>query len=118
MNGTVSIDSQPGQGTTLCIKLPVENSEEYQETTDITEFKAQATNIENSATILLVEDNEQILKYLAGKLAEHFNIVTATHGEEALKLVGEYLPEIVISDIMMPGMDGLTLCRHIKENSL
>ena len=66
MNGTVSIDSQPGQGTTLCIKLPVENSEEYQETTDITEFKAQATNIENSATILLVEDNEQILKYLAG----------------------------------------------------
>ena len=118
MNGTVSIDSQPGQGTTLCIKLPVENSEEYQETTDITEFKAQATNIENSATILLVEDNEQILKYLAGKLAEHFNVVTATRGEEALKLVGEYLPEIVISDIMMPGMDGLTLCRHIKENSL
>ena len=41
MNGTVSIDSS-GQGTTLCIKLPVENSEEYRETTDITEFKAQA----------------------------------------------------------------------------
>ncbi len=51
-------------------------------------------------------------------MAEHFNVVTATHGEEALKLAGEYLPEIVISDIMMPGMDGLTLCRHIKENSL
>lgn len=117
MNGEVTLDSQPGQGTTFCIKLPLEKQAEHTEQI-ITELKTPATNVENSATILLVEDNEQILKYLSDKLADHFSVVTATNGEEALKCVDEYLPEIVISDIMMPGMDGLTLCRRIKENSL
>ncbi len=116
MNGTVSINSQPGQGTTLCIQIPVATSVEQPE--ESTEHIVSPTNVENRATILLVEDNEQILKYLSGKLAEHFNVITATCGEEALKCVSEYLPEIVVSDIMMAGMDGLTLCRQIKKNSL
>lgn len=118
MNGTVTIDSHSGQGTTLCIKLPVETSAGYAETSTTAELKIPTANTENSTTILLVEDNEQILKYLSGKLSGHFNVVTAINGEEALKCVGEYLPEIVISDIMMDGMDGLALCRKIKENSL
>lgn len=118
MNGTVSIQSQPGEGTTISVNLPIEKIEDQQHPTDIVEFKPQPTCTTNNATLLLVEDNEQILKYLGGKLAEHFHIVTATNGEEALKLTGKYLPEIIISDIIMPGMDGLTLCRHIKENPL
>lgn len=118
MNGAVTIDSHPGEGTTLCIKLPIETIAESTEQDTMTELKTLATNPDNSTTILLVEDNKQILKYLSGKLAEHFSVVTATNGDEALKCVGEYLPEIVISDIMMPGMNGLTLCRRIKENSL
>ena len=118
MDGTVSVCSRPGEGTTLCVKLPAEQAESRQSAADIPEPDPQANDTAGHATILLVEDNEQILNYLAGQLAGHFNIVTATNGEEALEQTERHLPEIIISDIIMPGMDGLELCRHIKENPL
>lgn len=118
MNGTVSIDSAPGAGTTLFISLPLAPMPAGIVAVD-SSHEVKVSNIDNNrATILLVEDNSQILNYLSVKLSEHFNVVTATNGEEALERIDEYLPEIVVSDIMMAGMDGLTLCRHIKSNSL
>ena len=75
MNGTVSLLTPTRTRHHTVHQTTVENSRKnIKETTDISEFKAQATNRENSATILLVEDNEQIYtKYLAGKSAEHFS---------------------------------------------
>ena len=118
MDGTVSVCSRPGEGTTLCVKLPAEQAGSRQPAADIPEPDPQTNDTAGHATILLVEDNEQILNYLAAQLAGHFNIVTATNGEEALEQTEHHLPEIIISDIIMPGMDGLELCRHIKENPL
>lgn len=69
-----------------------------------------------SAVILLVEDNEQMLKFVADKLRLTYGVETATNGKEALDVLANMNIDLVLSDIMMPEMDGLELCRHIKEN--
>lgn len=116
MKGEIELESHPSQGTTFYIKIPVE----ILETTSTSEIKTNIDTIspDNKATILLVEDNEEISKYLSNQLRQHFNTIIAYNGKEAFEYIDQYLPEIVISDIMMPQMNGLELCRKIKENPL
>lgn len=67
-------------------------------------------------TILLVDDNEDILEFLADELSEKYNLLTASNGEEALSLLSEEVVNLVVSDVMMPVMDGFEFCRIIKSN--
>ena len=69
-----------------------------------------------SAVILLVEDNEQMLQFVADKLRMFYAVETASNGKQALELLNEKNIDLVLSDIIMPEMDGLELCRNIKEN--
>ena len=69
-----------------------------------------------SAVILLVEDNEQMLNFVADKLRHTYAVETALNGREALEVLKQKNIDLVISDIMMPEMDGLELCRRIKED--
>ena len=69
-----------------------------------------------SAVILLVEDNEQMLNFVADKLRHTYAVETALNGREALEVLKEKNIDLVLSDIMMPEMDGLELCHHIKED--
>ncbi len=112
LNGYIELRSEPGKGTEIQVSLPVKvvRSEKIQE-------DASSALPEDIPTILITEDNEQMRKYLSEKLSAHFNVITASNGQQALDYIEEYLPEIIISDVMMPGMDGFSLCREIKENS-
>ena len=66
--------------------------------------------------VLLVEDSETQLKFLRDGLAQNgFEVETAMNGAEAYKKLFEYIPDIVVSDIMMPMIDGYQLCRMIKN---
>ena len=70
-----------------------------------------------AAKILLVEDSDTQLKFLRDGLKENgFEVETATNGGEAYKKIFEYVPDIVVSDIMMPVIDGYQLCRMIKNS--
>ncbi|MCD8302255.1 MAG: response regulator [Prevotellaceae bacterium] len=66
--------------------------------------------------ILLVEDDEEIRVYLRQQLSHDYYVSECTNGKEALEQIFRSIPDLVISDIMMPEMDGLTLCRRIKQN--
>ncbi|KYP15260.1 response regulator [Flavihumibacter sp. CACIAM 22H1] len=68
------------------------------------------------ATILLVDDNEDILQYLRHFLQKHFAISTAHTGKEALEKLQELEVQLIVSDVMMPEMDGFELCRTIKSS--
>lgn len=70
----------------------------------------------NDMTILLVEDNEELLYLMKNILSKYYNIVAAQDGEEALSVVKENEINLIISDIMMPKMDGLELCRLLKSD--
>lgn len=68
-------------------------------------------------TVLVVDDHPGTRGYLAFALRRHHNVIEAANGEEALALVREHLPDLVVSDIMMPVMDGQALCRAIKADA-
>jgi DNA-binding response OmpR family regulator len=66
-------------------------------------------------TILLVDDNEELLDFIAGDLSENYHVLKATDGLQALHLLKEEAIQLIISDVMMEGMDGFELCRNIKS---
>nr|WP_245562170.1 response regulator [Niabella aurantiaca] len=67
-------------------------------------------------TLLLVDDNEEILDFLKDDLEEKYIVLTATNGREALRQLEEHIIHLIICDIMMPGMDGLEFCDLVKSN--
>ncbi|TRW23282.1 response regulator [Flavobacterium zepuense] len=71
---------------------------------------------DNRKKIMIVEDEKEIHLFLNDLLSEKYKIITANNGVEALQLTEQQLPDIIISDVMMPLMDGVELCRNIKTN--
>ena len=76
----------------------------------------EETENKNKQTILLVDDNQEVLQYLEQQLSLDYVILKAFNGKEALTIIEESFPHIVVSDVMMPEMNGLELCKRIKEN--
>jgi signal transduction histidine kinase/CheY-like chemotaxis protein/AraC-like DNA-binding protein/ligand-binding sensor domain-containing protein len=74
------------------------------------------TGHKTDVTILLVEDNKELIELMRHILSTHYNIVTAKNGIEALNVVKDNKTDIIISDVLMPEMDGLELCREIKKD--
>lgn len=67
-------------------------------------------------SILIVEDNPELLRFLHDEFSRDYNTFTATNGVEALKVTSEYPIDIVVSDVMMPEMDGIELCERLKND--
>lgn len=116
LGGEITISSEVNSGTEINLSFPVNVSDSIK--VAVESISKNTGKTEENTTVLLVEDNEELRNYLRNKLSTYFSVIVAENGTEALKLVSEFLPEIIISDIMMPGIDGLELCRRIKENSL
>lgn len=66
--------------------------------------------------ILIIEDNDDIREYIATSFSSNYRIITAANGKEGVKQALKCIPDIIISDIMMPVMDGIELCKTIKED--
>jgi len=66
--------------------------------------------------ILLVDDNEEILDFITGNLAENYEIIKAFDGQQALDVLKEHTVQLIVSDVMMPVMDGFDLCEKIKSD--
>ena len=118
--GTVSVDSIVGKGTTFTVTLP----------TDLTvpsvTMKGQQSDNQQSLSdeetgqmnpnLLIVDDNDEFRQFLCDELSGQYNTLQAADGEDALKMVQEHDIDMIISDVMMPRMDGMELCRRIKED--
>jgi len=129
-HGDIAVSSKEGEGTRFEVTLPVcadnftaqeievEQDEHQMVTTSISQAEESSDGIPATAPLLLlVEDNTDLLQVLARSLAGHgFRVITATNGNDALSLLEEYTPDLIISDVMMPGMDGFELTRRIKSD--
>lgn len=111
LNGTITAESQVGKGTTFHIVMPIQN----RSADPVTE-----TEIGNSGKpiIVVAEDNADVADLLCTQLEPFYEVVAARDGVEALKRAGEIIPDLVITDVMMPNMDGMALCRAIRDNDL
>ena len=93
-----------------------ENEREEQEVVSQSEESAEELPYLTGKTILLVEDNEDIRSYVKEHLQRHYRVLEAGNGEEAFQIVLKEFPDLVVTDIMMPGVDGLELCAMIKND--
>lgn len=73
-------------------------------------------NKEKEYTILLVEDNNELLTLMSSLLCTHYNVLTASNGEKALRMIQKSSLDVVVTDVMMPVMNGIELTKWIKEN--
>ncbi len=123
--GTIVLDSSVIGKTVFIIDLPnyQENSIKFEEKeiqerhhndADIPEKEIPLT--ESKKTILTVEDNKELQQFLIKQLATLYRVLKTSNGEEALTVLSKENVDMVVSDIAMPVMDGITLCKAIKEN--
>jgi signal transduction histidine kinase/ligand-binding sensor domain-containing protein/DNA-binding response OmpR family regulator len=119
LGGKITLESTGRNGTSFSVTFPnsliCEQPEEIP--SKVTEKNPSVVSADDlKPSLVLVEDNDDMRNYLIEKLSVNFNVIAAPDGIEGIKQTKENMPEIIISDLMMPGMDGLTLCRKIKEN--
>lgn len=116
--GTLAFESEEGQGTTFSITLneycPTQAEIEAQNI-EQDNYDVDA-NCESSDKLLFVDDNSDLRDYIKITLGNDFNVVTVGSAEEALNYLSTGECDIVVSDVMMPGMSGEELCREIKGN--
>ena len=131
--GRVSVRSQLGQGTTFRVELPrgaapaIDLAAEPPAEDDVTAEVSEAPEVETSnrgdglaaadrTTVLVVDDNPELRDFLAARLAGRYRVLLAADGEEALATAKVELPDVVISDVTMPRLDGLGLLRELRRS--
>jgi signal transduction histidine kinase/ligand-binding sensor domain-containing protein/DNA-binding response OmpR family regulator len=127
--GSISVDSEPGKGTTFIVSLPLtgyatpQQHRMYQET-EVLMHKADSEGDNNDTTlqkrkgsVLVIDDNDDIRFYIKDNLRNTYTVYQAASGLEGWEKAQRFQPDLIISDVMMPDMDGLELCRKIKQDT-
>lgn len=113
--GTISVKSRPNEGSTFCFRLLTNNT--YPNAIHMGGIPPCGEEEKiNKLIILIVEDDKDIRDYIAGDLQNTYDVITAENGEEGLTSALTVIPDLIISDIMMPIKDGFELCKEIKSN--
>jgi len=132
--GKVTVESYPEKGSCFTITLPLSHvhfpidPEQEPDSLNLVATKTTGSDDHDSnpyiydldsdkPLVLIVEDNTDMIDFLRINLKDNYYLIIAKNGEEALQKTNSILPEVIISDIMMPIMDGITLTKKIKENS-
>lgn len=124
MNGslfTVIIPTMAVSNTGMNISGELLNYENYETETTLklvtmTEENAQIRQEPELPIILVVEDESDMLQYIYEILSPSFKVITATNGNEGVEKAFEIIPDLIVSDVMMPEMDGIELCRKLKSD--
>ena len=128
--GTISVESREGEGSRFVFSISTENTypdalhkEDKPdaaipsvEEPALVEDASEEASENQQPTLLIVEDNADIRQYIIDSFSDDYQILQAQNGEEGVALAFEHIPDVIVSDIMMPRMNGIELTRQLKED--
>lgn len=127
--GNIMVASEEGHGAVFSVNIPVEHHMEFEEEDMIIQYHFDKIGSEKQAPslksgpwkpeklVLYVEDNDELRMYYKNLLSTKYRVLTAKNGQQALEIASEVIPDIIISDILMPGMDGLDFTAQIRKTA-
>ncbi len=131
-DGKIIASSTKGKGTCMTLFLPIkvvkksidnipsslprEASSSNAIINSHSEISSQSKTDHSRSTILVVEDNYDLRKFISEELNREYNVLEAPNGDEGIKIAGKHHPHLIISDVMMPGKDGIEFCKEIKSD--
>jgi len=132
MGGEISVESSMGVGSTFLVRLPITNNSAWAASGDNVKIetwkpslaKPQITHSEEpmqshpltAPTVLLVEDNPDVVEYLSACLKEHYYLDFAYNGQAGIDMALENVPDLIVSDVMMPYKDGFEVLENLKTD--
>jgi len=129
--GRIEVESELGKGSSFVVYLPIHQEAQKELTIDpsarpaplIDEAERVDYAIHNpivangeNPIVLIIEDNADVTEYIISCLAADYNLQTALNGKIGMKKALEMIPDVILSDVMMPEMDGFEVCRHLKTD--
>jgi signal transduction histidine kinase/DNA-binding response OmpR family regulator len=132
MGGTISVQSTAGAGSFFTVTLPMRSTDPGRETwapelkpagtvspSRVSEEEILSPNLnlsEETPVVLVVEDNTDMRSFIKEQLAWEYKILEARHGQLGLDIARQEIPDLIVTDLMMPRMDGIDLCEQLKTD--
>ena len=126
--GRITVESKLGVGTTFHLTFPIHNTIKKAVGENVASGAAllpdnpaaltDSEDSDNRCRLLIIEDNRDIAAYIGAQFADNYAISYAANGDEGLDKAQQLVPDLIITDLMMPGMDGLELCRQVRSNDI
>lgn len=124
--GSISVTSQKGKGSEFTVTFPIHHTEDkrvVESHISNEEIETELATVEtgedkvsaDKPTLLVIDDNPDIRALISSQMGEEYNVLTASDGMQGLKVATKYVPDIILCDVMMPGMNGLECAKALKE---
>ncbi|OJJ14306.1 hypothetical protein BKI52_43280 [marine bacterium AO1-C] len=130
--GTIEVESLPAQGTSFTVKLPLTQKESHASITDsalpslpqvpasgiATQDLPEQMADTTKNTLLVVEDNPELREFIVSELSSIYHVLSAKNGAEGIDLALKNVPDLIVSDVMMPKVDGFELVKTLRQNQV
>lgn len=132
LKGHIDLQSKEGEGTLITITIPlnltgtqnnaapeIQGNKSFTINPDLiddTDMTVKDETDDSKWKVLIVEDNQELLNFLSDHFMENYNVIKAKNGKQGYEKAIKYLPDLIISDVVMPQMDGIELCTNLREN--
>ena len=128
VEGSITVESAVGQGTTFHIHVPIHHDSKRKVGSTVIDnapflpeneaTPADSEGEDSRCRMLVIEDNRDIAAYIGSLFADRYAVSYAANGKEGMEKALDLVPDLIITDLMMPGIDGLEVCRQVRGNEI